>query len=67
MLIDAWFNRQTEVINRAPLLSGVQISKEFNVPEGPKIGEIKDAVMEAQLNQIVSSYKEALEFASRLV
>lgn len=65
--LDAWFNRYDEVIKPEKLISGNQLSTALNIPLGPKIGLLKEAVTEAQVEKKVSTYEEAIAFARSLL
>ena len=64
--MDAWFNGQESIIDPKPLLTGDQISALLSIPAGPKIGKIKQALIEAELEGKVSSYDEAVALVKGL-
>ncbi|MHC1770730.1 MAG: hypothetical protein AB9907_03170 [Flexilinea sp.] len=64
---DSWFNRFDEVIKPEKLISGNQLSTALNIPLGPKIGLLKEAITEAQVEKKVSTYEEAITFARSLL
>ncbi len=51
----------------SPLISGDDLKKKFSLPPGPKYKKILDEVYEAQLNEEISSYSQAIEFVSKLL
>lgn len=61
-LTAAYFSRYMEVISPVPLLSGNAIQEILNIPAGPVIGEIKNALIEAQISSAVKTKEEAESF-----
>ena len=61
--ISAYFTRFMEVIAPKPLLSGNDLQKLLNMPAGPMIGKVKDALIEAQIRGSVNNISEAESFA----
>jgi len=49
-----------------PLLNGYEIMALLNIPEGRAVGEIKRKLLEAQLEGIVRTKEEAVEFVKRI-
>ncbi|MEK7399960.1 MAG: HDIG domain-containing metalloprotein, partial [Candidatus Poribacteria bacterium] len=49
-----------------PLLTGVDIMKEFKLPPSPIIGEIIKSVREAQLSKKIKTRQEAIELAKEI-
>jgi len=64
---DAWFNHFDTIIKPKPLLSGDQISKLFNIPAGPEIGELKNAILEAQIENLITDREGAIRFTRNLI
>ena len=64
---DAWFNHFDTIIKPKPLLSGDQISKLFNIPAGPDIGELKNAILEAQIENLITDREGAIKFTRNLI
>ena len=54
-----------EVIDPKPLLSGNDIQKLLNVPAGPIIGYVKNALIEAQIRGSVKNVGEAELFVKQ--
>ena len=50
-----------------PLLNGKEIMELFKLPEGPKIGELKRALQQAQLDGLVKTKEEAIDFIKNLL
>ncbi len=65
--LDAWFNRFYEIVKPEKLISGNQLSEVLNIPSGPKIGMIKEAITEAQIEKKISTYEEAIVFAKKIL
>ncbi len=59
MLTDYW-ERQAERIAPPPLLDGYDLLREFGLQPGPHIGELLEAIREAQVSGEVHSREEAL-------
>ena len=55
------------IIKPKPLLSGDQISKLFNIPAGPEIGELKNAILEAQIENLITDREGAIKFTRNLI
>ena len=60
--ISAYFTRYMDVIAPKPLLSGHDIQELLNVPAGPIIGFVKNALIEAQIRGSVRTPDEADSF-----
>lgn len=58
-LITAYFTRYMEVIDPKPFLSGNDIQTLIDVPAGPIIGYVKNALIEAQIRGSVKNVGEA--------
>ncbi len=61
--ISAYFTRYNDVIAPRPLLSGDDIQELLGIPAGPVIGQIKNALIEAQIRGSVQTISEARAFA----
>jgi hypothetical protein len=59
MLGDYW-DRQPERVNPPRIVDGHDLLREFGLRPGPQIGELLEAVREAQVTGAVGSRKEAL-------
>ena len=44
------------------LITGKEIMEEFKIPEGPFVGELLEAVRQAQMNEEITTKREAEEF-----
>lgn len=55
-----------ETVEPTPLLAGDGIMSETNLPEGPRIGLLKEALLEAQVEGAVQTIDEAIEFVRKL-
>lgn len=64
--LDTWFNHYSEIIDPKPLLSGDEIRTFLQIPESPMIGKIKNAILEAQINNQITTVEEAQALASSL-
>ena len=61
-MVSAYFTRYMEVISPQPLMSGHDIQELLAIPAGPVIGQIKNALIEAQILGSVKNLREAESF-----
>ena len=61
-MVSAYFTRYMEVISPRPLMSGHDIQELLAIPAGPVIGQIKNALIEAQIRGSVKNLSEAESF-----
>ena len=66
MLAD-YYERHQKVISPPKLINGHDIMEEFGLEEGPCIGELLEAVREAQAGEEVETREEALTLVSELL
>jgi poly(A) polymerase len=66
MLTD-YYERQQKVISPPKLINGHDLMDEFGLEEGPRIGELLEAVREAQVEGEVRTKEEALALAEELL
>jgi len=66
MLAD-YYERQQKVISPPKLISGYDLMEEFGLEEGPCIGELLEAVREAQVEDEVRTKDEALTLVKGLL
>lgn len=66
-IIEAWFNRQEEVISPRKLLDGDQIMRQFGVQAGPGLGEILRKLEEEQAAGVVMDIHQAKTFVKSLI
>jgi tRNA nucleotidyltransferase/poly(A) polymerase len=66
MLAD-YYERRQEVISPSKLISGNDLMDEFGLEEGPRIGELLEAVREAQVEDEVRTKEEALALVKGLL
>ncbi len=59
MLLDAYFNRQQTVVGQNPLLTGHDLIQRFGLREGPEVGRVLTALVEAQAVGQVTSRQQA--------
>jgi poly(A) polymerase len=59
-MLDDYWRRQAERIAPEPLINGHDLLREFSLAPGPRIGELLEAVREAQVAGEVRSREEAL-------
>ncbi|MEJ2083909.1 MAG: hypothetical protein P8Y94_17545, partial [Acidobacteriota bacterium] len=67
-LLEAYLHRPEEVVAPAALISGDGLMKELGLREGPKVGQLLEAIREAQVEGRILNRTEAIDFArARLV
>jgi putative nucleotidyltransferase with HDIG domain len=66
MLTD-YYERHQKVISPPKLISGYDLMEEFGLEEGPRIGELLEAVREAQVEGEVRTKEEALALVKGLL
>jgi tRNA nucleotidyltransferase/poly(A) polymerase len=64
-LLEGYFERAEELIRPTPLLSGDDLIRRFGLAPGPHIGELLDALREAQAAGEVTSMGEAVTLIER--
>jgi poly(A) polymerase len=64
-LLEGYFERPAEMIRPTPLLTGDDLIREFGLSPGPQIGELLDALREAQAAGEVGSRAEAIALIER--
>ena len=67
LMLDAYWRRPAEAISPRPLLTGVDVMQALGVGPGPRVGQLLEALREAQAEGLVSSKAEALEYLRGLV
>lgn len=66
-LLGGYFDRYREVVDPQRLIGGRDLMAAFDLPPGPRIGELLEQVREAQATGRVSSCQEALALARQLL
>jgi hypothetical protein len=66
MLAD-YYERNQKVISPPKLINGHDLMEEFGLEEGPRIGELLEAVREAQVEDEVRTKEEALALVKGLL
>jgi tRNA nucleotidyltransferase/poly(A) polymerase len=64
-LLEGYFERPEEMVHPAPLLSGDDLIRDFRLSPGPQIGELLDALREAQAAGEVESRADAIALIER--
>lgn len=62
LFLESWFEKPFESIAPPALINGDDLMRAFSLPPGPRIGELLEAVREAQAVGEVSTREEALAF-----
>ncbi len=66
-LLEAWWEHHNEQVNPSPLLSGHDLMEAFALAPGPLLGEILEALREAQASGEITDSPAALEFVRRFL
>ncbi len=66
MLADYW-ERQADRVDPHPLIDGHDLLRAFSLQSGPHVGELLEAVREAQVSGEVHTREEALDLVHRLL
>jgi hypothetical protein len=66
MLTDYW-ERETERVTPPSLISGRDLLREFGLQPGPHVGELLEAVREAQVSGEVQTRDDAMIFVRDLL
>lgn len=61
-LLEAWFERRTEIVSPPSLLSGGEIVRQFGLTPGPLVGELQLALQEAQAAGELATVEQAREW-----
>jgi putative nucleotidyltransferase with HDIG domain len=65
-LLEAYFERREERVAPPALVTGHDLMRELHLPPGPRVGQLLEAVREAQAAGEVTDRAGALEYARRL-
>jgi len=60
-MLEAWYEKREQQLTPLPLVNGDDLMREFNLSPGKQIGELLEAVREAQATGEVSTREQALE------
>ncbi|MBN1302967.1 MAG: HD domain-containing protein [Anaerolineales bacterium] len=63
LLLENLWERPAEIVAPPPLLNGHELMAELKLEPGPLVGQVLEAMREAQATQAVSTRAEALEYA----
>lgn len=66
-LLDAWYSRQSEVVDPPKLLDGNDLQHLFTLKPGPLLGLLLASLREAQAEGFVTTQQEALVFCQELI
>lgn len=65
-LLEAWWEHAEQQVNPPPLVNGNDLMKALDLEPGPHIGELIEAVREAQVSGLVENSEQALEYARQV-
>jgi putative nucleotidyltransferase with HDIG domain len=63
IILEAWWEKPAEVVKPPRLLSGSDLIQAFHIEPGPQIGELLEAIQEAQACGEIVTREQALELA----
>ena len=66
-LLNAWFDQQAILIDPPQLLSGHDLLQILEVKPGPEVGQLLQALREAQVQGLVNTPSEALEYLRKRI
>jgi len=66
-LLQDYYERHTEVISPPRLIGGGDLMETFGLEEGPRLGELLEAVREAQAAGEIRTRREALDYVERVL
>ena len=66
-LIDAWYSRQSEMVNPPKLLDGDDLARRFALRPGPLLGVLLASLREAQAEGRVKTEQEAVAFCQQII
>ena len=66
-LLRDYYERHTEVISPPKLVGGDDLKQTFGLEEGPRLGELLEAVREAQAAGEIRTKREALDYVERVL
>ena len=64
-LLEAWYEKKEEQVTPQSLVDGNHLMRALSLPPGKKIGELLEAIREAQAMGLVSTKEQALELARK--
>jgi tRNA nucleotidyltransferase/poly(A) polymerase len=66
ILLEAWWDKPAEVVRPPRLVSGNDLMEAFHLGPGPLVGELLEAIQEAQACGEISTREEALHLAEQV-
>jgi hypothetical protein len=66
-LLDGWWEPENQVVGLPTLINGNEIMRLFNLKAGVQIGEILEAVREAQAAGEITTHEEAVVFVREII
>jgi poly(A) polymerase len=62
-LLEAWYERKEEQVAPVPLLNGNDLMRELSIKPGKLVGELLEAIREAQAMGLITTQQQALKLA----
>jgi poly(A) polymerase len=66
-LLEAYWEHHDEIVSPPPFLDGDELMKALKLRSGPRVGELLEAIREAQAVGEIKSKEEAIKFAKELL
>ena len=63
-LFEAWWEKAETTISPPPMINGNQLMQKFSLKPGPLIGQLLEALREAQVEGLVADQEEAFQYAA---
>lgn len=63
LLMDAWWEQNSHIVSPPPLINGTDLIQALGLKPGPKVGELLNAIREAQAEGAIVDREGALDFA----
>jgi poly(A) polymerase len=66
-LLDAFFRRHQQIVAPPPLVDGRDLMLRFDLPPGPRVGQLMESLLEEQAAGVIRTREEALRLAESLI
>jgi tRNA nucleotidyltransferase/poly(A) polymerase len=67
IFLENYWEKPEETVSPPPLLNGHQLMSELDLKPGPKVGELLEAIREAQATGKISNHEEAVNLAREIL
>ena len=66
-LLESWFQKHEQIIDPPKLLNGSDLIQNLGLKQGKQVGQLLEAIREAQSAGIIKDRKTAVEYAENLL